>query len=136
MQVRVDDVGNGRGSGQDNGHPGPGQVPPRHPADPGPGQVPPPRPDPRKLNRGNTAGRGTEIDPFADLKRKIMDEHSRGVAKGNASMDDYLRVKGRDPESREAKEFKEAISKLLLHDLIKHHGKEIEEIRSKLPPRP
>jgi hypothetical protein len=43
------------------GNIGPGNVPPRDPGDPGPGNPPPRRPDPSKLRKEDSAGRGAEI---------------------------------------------------------------------------
>jgi hypothetical protein len=112
----------------------PGHVPPRHSGDPGPGNPLPPRPDPRKLRGHDTTGRGTEIDPFANVRREIIDEYSRDIAEGDADVDRYGRSWGRDPASEEVRQLKKAFHGLLMNDLVKKHSKEIEEVRFKLPP--
>lgn len=127
-------IGPGNVPPRHSGDPGPGHVPPRHSGDPGPGNPLPPRPDPRKLRGDDTTGRGTEIDPFANVRRKIMDEYSRDIAEGDADMDRFGRSCGRDPASEEVRRLKKAFHELVLDEIVKKHSKEIEEIRSKLPP--
>ena len=115
-------IGPGNVPPRDQGDPGPGNVQPRDQGDPGPGNPLPPRPDPRKLRADDTTGRGTGIDQSADVQRKIMDEYSRSIAKGDADIDRWVRSLGRNPASKEARQVKAAFHDLVLDDIVKKYG--------------